>query len=139
MAQLGSKGFPLRVFPVSCLYELLQLKQARYMNACENGDMANFIILIQHKGVAMPVSFVHGSISTGESTMPQTRSISALMELIAFAMRARGHSMSDKAARAIALSSITANIGRYAAWQHATKHGILREYRIARQLAAAAD
>ena len=36
---------------------------------CENGDMANFVILIQHKGVAMPVSFVRGSISTGESTM----------------------------------------------------------------------
>ena len=71
--------------------------------------------------------------------MPKARSISALMEFIALAMRARGHSMSDKAARAIALSSVTASIGRYAARQHAMKHGITREYRIARQLAAAAD
>ena len=137
MAQLDSKGFPLRVFPisinpVSCLYELLQLKQARYMRMCENGDMANFVILIQCKGVAMPVSFVRGSIFE----RPTTVTILEHMNFIQINARGNKYTCCDKAARAISLAEKVTQIGRYAAWQHAVKHGITREYRIARQLRA---
>lgn len=51
-------------------------------------------------------------------------------------MELQGYSMSSKAARAIALAGMVNMIGGFAARRHAMKNGIIREYRIARQLAA---
>ena len=97
--------------------------------------MANCKIHTAHKGVAMPIGFARGSIFEWRTVM----AIIEHMSIIRIHARANGHTCCDRAARAIALAEKVAQIGRYAAWQHAVKHGITQEYRIARQLAAIED